>query len=155
MSTSTKLRLVNGSPEWGQTWHRPRPAGPRCEDPAIHEASPPETGPPPWDHLQQAKMSLCISHHSVAVVYSYGPETLLSRYPWPQGSIYWKITHLPWGEGKYQPMSFGWKNLKRVRDKGGKCKRKRKKEDRKRKKGERIKATMGVEKRRVARAEKI
>jgi hypothetical protein len=45
--------------------------------------------------------------------------------------------------------------LKRVRDKGGKCKRKRKKEDRKRKKGERIKATMGVEKRRVARAEKI
>jgi hypothetical protein len=43
----------------------------------------------------------------------------------------------PLERGKYQPMSFGGKNLKRVREKGGKCKRKRKKEERKRKKGER------------------
>jgi hypothetical protein len=35
---------------------------------------------------------------------------------------------------KYQPMSFGGKNMKRVREKWGKCKRKRKKEERKRKK---------------------
>jgi hypothetical protein len=34
-------------------------------------------------------------------------------------------------------MSFGGKNMKRVREKGGKCKRKKKKEERKRKKGER------------------
>jgi hypothetical protein len=42
----------------------------------------------------------------------------------------------PWG-GKYQPMLFGGKNMKREREKGGKCKRKRKKEERKRKKEER------------------
>jgi hypothetical protein len=34
-------------------------------------------------------------------------------------------------------MSFGEKNMKRQREKGGKCKRKRKKGERKRKKGER------------------
>jgi hypothetical protein len=34
-------------------------------------------------------------------------------------------------------MSFGGKNMKREREKGGKCKRNRKKEERKRKKGER------------------
>jgi hypothetical protein len=34
-------------------------------------------------------------------------------------------------------MSFGGKNMKRQREKGGKCKRKRKKGERKRKKGER------------------
>jgi hypothetical protein len=34
-------------------------------------------------------------------------------------------------------MSFGGKNIKRGREKGGKCKRKRKNGDRKRKKGER------------------
>jgi hypothetical protein len=32
---------------------------------------------------------------------------------------------------KYQPMSFGGKNMKRQREKGGKCKRKRKKGERK------------------------
>jgi hypothetical protein len=39
--------------------------------------------------------------------------------------------------GKYQPMSFGGKNMKRRREKGGKCKRERKKGESKRKKGER------------------
>jgi hypothetical protein len=34
-------------------------------------------------------------------------------------------------------MSFGGKNMKKVREKGGKCKRKRKKEEINRKKGER------------------
>jgi hypothetical protein len=29
--------------------------------------------------------------------------------------------------GKYQPLSFGGKNMKRQREKGGKCKRKRRK----------------------------
>jgi hypothetical protein len=33
--------------------------------------------------------------------------------------------------GEYQPMSFGGKNMKRLREKGGKCKRKRKKGERK------------------------
>jgi hypothetical protein len=36
----------------------------------------------------------------------------------------------PWG-GKYQPMSFRGKNMKRGREKGGKCKTKRKKWERK------------------------
>jgi hypothetical protein len=53
-----------------------------------------------------------------------------------QGSIYWKIPP-PGGGGEYQPMSFGGKNMKRRREKGGKCKRKSKKGKRKRKKGER------------------
>jgi hypothetical protein len=48
-----------------------------------------------------------------------------------------KYPRPPWGGGKYQLMSFGGKNMKRGREKGGKCKRKRKKEERKRKKGER------------------
>ncbi len=39
--------------------------------------------------------------------------------------------------GEYQLMSFGGKNMKRGREKGGKCNRKRKKGARKRKKGER------------------
>jgi hypothetical protein len=43
----------------------------------------------------------------------------------------------PSGGEKYQPMSFGGKNMKRRREKGGKCKRKWKKGERKRKKGER------------------
>ncbi len=44
----------------------------------------------------------------------------------------------PLGGGKkYQPMSFGGKNMKRRGEKGGKCKRKRKKGKRKSKKGER------------------
>ncbi len=51
-----------------------------------------------------------------------------------QGSIYWKIP--PWGGG-YQPMSFGGKNMKRKREKEGKCKTKMKKEERKGKKGDR------------------
>jgi hypothetical protein len=47
-----------------------------------------------------------------------------------QGSIYWKIPS-PLGGGEYQPMSFEGKNMKRPREKGGKCKRKRKKRERK------------------------
>jgi hypothetical protein len=43
----------------------------------------------------------------------------------------------PLGGKKYWPMSFGGKNMKRRREKRGKCKRKRKKEERKRKKWER------------------
>ncbi len=42
----------------------------------------------------------------------------------------------PLGGKKYQPMSFGGKNMKRGTGKGGKCQRKRKKGERKRKKGE-------------------
>jgi hypothetical protein len=38
----------------------------------------------------------------------------------------------PWGGGKkYQPMSFGGKSMKRRREKGGKCKGKRQKGERK------------------------
>jgi hypothetical protein len=37
--------------------------------------------------------------------------------------------------GEYQPMSFEGKNLKRRKEKGGKCKRKRKKGKRKRENG--------------------
>jgi hypothetical protein len=37
----------------------------------------------------------------------------------------------PPGGGEYQPMSFWGKNMKRRREKRGKCKRKRKKEERK------------------------
>jgi hypothetical protein len=43
----------------------------------------------------------------------------------------------PLGEGKYQPLSLGGKNMKRGREKGGKCKRNWTKGERKRKKGER------------------
>jgi hypothetical protein len=49
---------------------------------------------------------------------------------WPQGSIFWKIPP-PLGGGKYQPMSFGGKNMNRGREKGGKYIRKRKKGERK------------------------
>jgi hypothetical protein len=38
---------------------------------------------------------------------------------------------------KYQPMSIGGKNMKRLREKGLKCRRKRKNGERKSKKGER------------------
>ncbi len=38
--------------------------------------------------------------------------------------------------GGYQPMSFGGKNVKRQREKRGKCKRKRKKGEKKMRKGE-------------------
>jgi hypothetical protein len=41
----------------------------------------------------------------------------------------------PVGEGEYQLMSFGEKNMKRRREKEGKCKRKRKKGERKGRKG--------------------
>jgi hypothetical protein len=41
------------------------------------------------------------------------------------------------GGGKYQPMSFGGKNMKRQREKGKKYERKRKEGERKRRKGER------------------
>jgi hypothetical protein len=53
-----------------------------------------------------------------------------------QGSIYWKIPPPP-GREEYLPMSFGGKNMKRQREKRGKCKRKKKKGERKRKRGER------------------
>ncbi len=51
------------------------------------------------------------------------------------------LENTPPGGGKYQPMSFGGKNIKRQREKGGKCKRKRQREKggnykRKRQKGE-------------------
>jgi hypothetical protein len=39
------------------------------------------------------------------------------------------------GWGKYQPMSFGGKNMKRRREKGGKCKRKGRKGKEKGRKG--------------------
>jgi hypothetical protein len=42
---------------------------------------------------------------------------------------YLYIVKYPWR--KYQPISFGGKNIKRGREKGGKCKRKRKKGGRK------------------------
>jgi hypothetical protein len=45
-----------------------------------------------------------------------------------QGSIYWKI---PPGAGKYQPISFEGKNMRRGREKDRKCKRKLKKGERK------------------------
>jgi hypothetical protein len=45
-------------------------------------------------------------------------------------SIFWRIPPLL-PPGEYQPMSFGGKNMKRRREKGGKCKRKRKKGKRK------------------------
>jgi hypothetical protein len=45
--------------------------------------------------------------------------------------------YTPWGGGEYQPMSYGGKNMKRGRETGGNCNRKRKKVERKRKKGER------------------
>ncbi len=48
-----------------------------------------------------------------------------------QGPIYLKIPPPLGGGGKYQPMSFGGKNLKKQKEKGGKCKRKRKKGGRK------------------------
>jgi hypothetical protein len=47
-----------------------------------------------------------------------------AEYSLNQGPIYWKI---PPPQGRYQLMSFGGKNMKRGREKEGKCKRKRKK----------------------------
>ncbi len=52
-----------------------------------------------------------------------------------QGSIYWKIP--PPGGGNFSWCHLGEENMKRWKEKGGKCKRKRKKGWRKRKKGER------------------
>ncbi len=46
-----------------------------------------------------------------------------------------KIPPPPWGGGKYQPMSFGVKNMKSGREKEGKCTKK--KEERGKKKEER------------------
>ncbi len=46
--------------------------------------------------------------------------------------MFWKIP--PWEE-KYRLMSFGGKNMKRRREKRGKCKKKRKKEGKKERKG--------------------
>jgi hypothetical protein len=45
------------------------------------------------------------------------------------------LENTPPPRGKYQPMSFGGKNMKRPREKGGKCRRKRKKGVRKLEKG--------------------
>jgi hypothetical protein len=45
-----------------------------------------------------------------------------------QGSIYWKIIPTPRGRKKYQPMSFGGKNMKSGSERGGKCKRQKKEE---------------------------
>jgi hypothetical protein len=45
-----------------------------------------------------------------------------------QGSIYWKISP---PQGDYQPMLFWGKNMKRRREKGGKCERKLKTGERK------------------------
>jgi hypothetical protein len=53
------------------------------------------------------------------------------------GAYILENTPPPWGGEKYQPMSFGGKNMKRRKENGGKSKRKRKKVGRKRKKGER------------------
>jgi hypothetical protein len=53
-----------------------------------------------------------------------------------QGFIYWKIPPLP-GGGGYQLMSFGGKNMKRIREKKKNCRRKRKKGVMKGKKEER------------------
>ncbi len=50
-----------------------------------------------------------------------------------QRCILWKILPL---RGKYQPMSFEGKIIRRGREKEGKCKRKKKRGERKRKKGE-------------------
>ncbi len=47
------------------------------------------------------------------------------------------MENTPPPRGEYQPMSFGGKNMNRPREKGGKCRRIRKKGKRKRKKGER------------------
>ncbi len=74
----------------------------------------------------------------------------------------------PWRGKKYQPMSFGGKNMKRPREKGGKCKRKRKKGKENEKRGKKMrkgeikgqnnykigKATIIVEKLHVARGGK-
>jgi hypothetical protein len=43
------------------------------------------------------------------------------------GAYILENTPSPWGREKYQPMSFWGKNMKRLKEKGGKCKRKRKK----------------------------
>jgi hypothetical protein len=52
-----------------------------------------------------------------------------------QGSIYWKIP--PWRGGGISANVIWGKNMKRPREKGGKCRSKRKKGERKRKKGKR------------------
>ncbi len=41
----------------------------------------------------------------------------IEEYHIRQGSIYWKIPHTLGGGGKYQPMSFGGKNMKSGREK--------------------------------------
>jgi hypothetical protein len=48
----------------------------------------------------------------------------------PRGQYIGKYP-LPTGGGGYQPMTFGGKNMKKRREKGGKCERKRKKWERK------------------------
>jgi hypothetical protein len=59
------------------------------------------------------------------------PETIYIYY---RGLYIGKYLPPPQG-GEYQPMSFGGKNTKRRREKGGKCKIKRKKRERKLEKG--------------------
>ncbi len=70
----------------------------------------------------------CIHHRRVETprcIHHWGVVLLILRSIQQQRSIYWKIPS-PWG-GKYQPMSFGGKNMKSGREKEGKCKRKMKK----------------------------
>jgi hypothetical protein len=52
-----------------------------------------------------------------------------------QGSIYWKIPPPPTGGGKYQPMTFGGKNMKRREKKGENVKEKGRKRKEKGRKG--------------------
>jgi hypothetical protein len=52
-----------------------------------------------------------------------------------RGYILENTTPPPWGAEKYQPMSFGGKNMKKGREKGGKNKRKKKKGKEKGRKG--------------------
>jgi hypothetical protein len=64
-------------------------------------------------------------------------RTQLASVVHSRGALYSHLTLLG-GGGKYQPMSFGGKNKKRPREKGGKCGRKGKKgEERGKKKEER------------------
>jgi hypothetical protein len=60
-------------------------------------------------------------------------DKYLCIYIYIQGSIFWKIP--PLGGGEYRPMSFRGKNMKRRREKRGKCKRKGRKRKEKERKG--------------------
>jgi hypothetical protein len=55
------------------------------------------------------------------------PGKFLACSMYSRGLYIGKYSPPPGGVGEYQPMSFGGKNMKRAREKSGKCKRKRKK----------------------------